>query len=480
MERLHSHKLLLWWSVSWGIGIMALAPVVNYFTPFLSSSYANQWTPDIYWRLVMYWHGGIFIPWVTTLAVLVCMAFKLDEMPGKAGKLVKESVFVGGYFAVPIAGIAGLFNVYDQFAAGIPLWSQIFAFLIADEIAISLIIAMFFNAMGSGKGFFKMGMPYYTVMLGIIGAGFSVVMGHVGGWITWFGPSPALFNNYINATTYPVLGYYNSTSVIYFTQGVVGGHSHLMLVSLMAGVVGLVGSTLGYYGSWSRTQKAIARFGFGIMTIALITAIWIYLVSGISNFAIPSYLVSGPNGVAGDDLVTGMVGLGAVFVLVGLVAYARKGATSEGKSMLRDPLVLSLISAWVLIYLVIPVAGFYINFNEVYFKGAGLSFDQVFSRFHQDFGFFLLPALVTLVLALNSLGISGSSRKQVGYLLLLGEAVAFVSGEAYTFLTASTVALYLGVFGGLLIGVGVLISARYLMVIARTAPPAAPSPIGQS
>jgi hypothetical protein len=50
---------------------------------------------------------------------------------------------------------------------------------------------------------------------------------------------------------------------------------------------------------------------------------------------------------------------------------------------------------------VIPVTGFYINFNEGFFQGAGVTFDDAFTRFHQDFGFFLLPALVTLVLALT-------------------------------------------------------------------------------
>jgi hypothetical protein len=242
----------------------------------------------------------------------------------------------------------------------------------------------------------------------------------------------------------------------------VGGHSHLMLVSLMAGVVGLVGSSLGYYAVWSKTQRAVSRFGYGVMIVALLMAIWIYIVSGISNFAIPSYFVSGLNGVAGDDMITGTVGLGAFFVLIGLVLFARKKNTG-GMITLRDPLLLSLVTAWVLIYLVIPVTGFLINFNENYFKGAGLSFDQVFTRYHQDFGFFLLPALVTLVLALNSFGISGGTRRSVGYLLLGGEVITFAFGEAYALVTANMLALYLAGLGGILMGLGVLVGLRYMM-----------------
>ncbi len=446
--------------------MMAFAPVVNYLTPFLNPSYANQWTPDIYWRLVMYWHGGIFIPWIMVLAVLVCMTFKLDDMPGASGKLIKESIFIGGFVAVPMAGIAGLFDVYDHFALGIPLWTQILAFILADEIAIALIIAMVNLPRISGRGYARMGLPYYTILLGVAGAGFAVVMGHMGGWISWFGPSPPLFNQYINATMYPVLNYYNDTAIVTFTQNAVGGHSHLMLASLMAGVVGLVGSSFGYYDKWSKGERAVARFGFLVMIFALLTAIWVYVVSGVGNFAIPSFFVSGPdgvNGVAGDDMVTGVVGLGAVFVLIGLVMYARKNSTAEGKPLLKDPLTLSLVIAWIFIYLVIPVTGFYINFNEAYFKGTGLNFDEAFSRFHQDFGFFLLPTLVTFVLALNRFGISGRIRRSIGYLLLAGEVLAFVFGELYSLVTTTSIALYLGVFGGVLIGAGILLGARYLM-----------------
>ena len=51
-------KFLVWWSIIWALIIGILAPVVNYFTPFLNSDYNNMWTPDIFWRLDLYWHGA--------------------------------------------------------------------------------------------------------------------------------------------------------------------------------------------------------------------------------------------------------------------------------------------------------------------------------------------------------------------------------------------------------------------------------------
>jgi hypothetical protein len=444
---------------------MALSPLVNYFTPLLDPTYANVWTPDIFWRLVLYWHGGIFIPWITALAVVACMKFKLNAMPGIAGRLIKESVFVGGFIAVPLAGIAGIFDVYDRFLLGIPLWAQITAFMIGDEMAIALIVAMLVYPAVYGGGYRHVGMPYYTVFLGVVGALTSAVMGHVGGWISWFGPSPPIVAQYVNATMFPVTGYYNSTAVIMFTQGVVGSHSHLMLVALMAGVVALVAVSFGYYETWSRGAKAVAGFGFAVMILSLLTGIWMYVVSGLGNYAIPTFFVSGPggiNGIAADDLVTGMVGFGTVFVLVGLLAHSRGALTGEGTPLFRDPLFLSMVGGWLIIYLVIPITGYYIEMHHDFFFANGISFDDAFNRFHQDLGFYVMPALVTLILALDSYGISGRIRRYSGFLLLAGMTIAFVFGETYTLVALSTAFLYTALFGGFLIGLGAFVGAVFL------------------
>jgi hypothetical protein len=475
-SRLHNTRLILWWSVAWAIGTFALAPLVNYVTPFLNPGYANVWTPDIYWRLVMYWHGAIFIPWVTVLAVLVTSRFKLDQMAGLPGRLVRESVFVGGFFAVPIAGVAGIFDVYDNFAMGIPLWTQIFAFLIADEMAIALVVAMMAFPRGHG-GYLRAGMPYYTVIAGVVGAFAAAMMGHVGGYVTWFGPNPGVVNQYINSTMYPVLGFSNDTSVIAFTENAVGSHSHLMLISLMAGVVALVAITYGYYENWGRGSRRVAAFGFSVMIAALLIALWMYVVSGVGNYQISSFFVNGANGVAGDDMTTGTVGLGAVFVLAGLLSHSRGSLTSEGRPLFRDPLFLAVVAAWVTIYLVIPVTGFYINFNENFYQFAGTNFDEVFTRFHQDFGFFLLPSLVTLLLTMQTFGVSARVRKYVGYLCVGGISMAFVFGETYTLYASAYTTPYVGqvytvlpladlfldlaVLGGALIAAGCIFAALY-------------------
>jgi hypothetical protein len=458
--RIHDSRFILWWSIAWAIGTMALAPIVNFITPLLNPSYANAWTPDVYWRLVLYWHGMIFIPWITILAVVTVMKFNLFDTRGLPGRLVRESIYIGGFLAVPIAGVAGIFDVYDRFALGIPLWAQIGAFLIGDEMALALLAALLVYPRLHG-GYRKAGLPYFTVFTGVFSALVAALMGHMGGWITWFGPSPQIFNQYINSTMYPVLNYYNSTAVITFTEDVVGSHSHLMLISLMAGVVALVAIAFGYE-NWSKNTKRVAGFGFAVMIVSLLTSIWIYVVSGVGNYAIPTFFVSGANGIAGDDLVTGAVGVGAFFVLLGLLAHSRRGVSSEGRPLFKDPFFLTVIAGWLIIYLVIPITGYYIELNELFYQASGLTFDTAFTRFHQDFAFFLLPALITLILALDAYRISGKSRRYSGYLLLAGVAIAYVFGELYSMVALNGAILGAAIFGGFLIGLGGLIGAIYL------------------
>ena len=195
----------------------------------------------------------------------------------------------------------------------------------------------------------------------------------------------------------------------------------------------------------------------------------------MGNYQIPSFFVNGANGVAGDDMTTGVVGLGAVFVLAALLAHARGSFTAGGTPLLRDPLFISVVVAWVTIYLVIPITGFYINFNENFFKFAGINFDDAFNRFHQDFGFYLLPSFVTLLLGLQTFGIAGRARKYVGYLSVSGISMAFVFGEIYTLGAAGYTTPYVGqvytavplaslfldlaVLGGALIALGGLVAA---------------------
>jgi hypothetical protein len=463
-------KFLVWWSIIWALIIGILAPVVNYLTPLLNPAYNNMWTPDIFWRLDLYWHGA-FIPWMLALAALALTVLGLDSMRGRIGTHLRHMLLIGGLFGVPLAAIGAIFNVYNTFAFGIPMWTQVVSIGIGGETVFFLIISLLIYPRESRKGYGQVGFPYYVVLLCAIGIILAALMGDVSGWITWFGPWPSIFPQYINSTMYPVLGFYNSTAVVTWTEDMVTSHSHLMLPSVMASIVALTPAVYGY-AKWEKREKALSTIGFVIMVVGLVLSVWIYLVSGVGNYFIPTLFQSGPNGINGlamDDMMTGIVGLGAAFVLVALVSYARKGKTADGTVLVKDYMFLSIIAAWVFIYLLIPVTGYYIEFNQSFYSAAGLGFDAAFTRFHQDFAFFMLPALVTSILIFDVFGISGKTRRTVGLLYLVGTSITLVFGWVYAMVTLDMVFLYISAFGGMLIGLGALIGAEFLRKSGKAA-----------
>jgi len=65
-----------------------------------------------------------------------------------------------------------------------------------------------------------------------------------------------------------------------------------------------------------------------------------------------------------NDAITGIIGWGALLVMIALIWQAR------GKGMLRDSLFISMITGWILIYLTIPVTGYWIEFHETFYGAA--------------------------------------------------------------------------------------------------------------
>lgn len=467
-------KFVCLWSIVWAVGMAALSVIANYLTPFLDPSVNNQWTPDIFYRLNVYFHGGIFLPLITALAALVYIVFKLDLLGGIWGKLLKIFILAGA-ITIPIGAIGGLFDLSESSFFGIPSMISDLAFFIATIMAVLLIIAMIIYPRASGRGYDKVGTPYYIVLFSVIGALIAGSFAYLASYIMVFGPSPPFVAQYINSTMYPSLGFYNDTAVITFTEGVITSHSHLMLPMVMAGIVGLIPAVYGYQ-SWSGGKKFLSALGLIIMSFGMVISIWIYLLAGLGNFSPPTLFASGPglvNGIAADDVATGIIGFGALLVLIGLLL---KGGTSGKERTLKDMLFVSLLLAFVLVFLTIPVLGYFIEFNNSYYLFAGVSFMEAYTRFHQDFGFFLLPALVVTVLIFEVFGISGKIRERVGYLYVSGEIIAFIFGVLYSMVTLSPVYLDIALFGVVLIALGALVGV--VDSLRRTS--AGVPPVGQT
>ena len=152
-------KFVIWWSIIWALVIGFLAPIVNNFTPLLDADYNNAWTPDIFWRLVLYYHGA-FIPWMIALAALALVVLGLDSLKGKLGTHLKHMVLIGGFFAAPLAAVGAIFNVYNTFAYGIPVWTQVVSIGIGGETVFFLIVALLNYLKTSPEGYRHIGLPH--------------------------------------------------------------------------------------------------------------------------------------------------------------------------------------------------------------------------------------------------------------------------------------------------------------------------------
>lgn len=135
------------------------------------------------------------------------------------------------------------------------------------------------------------------------------------------------------------------------------------------------------------------------------------------------------NGVAADDLVTGLAMVG------GLVALA--GSLFARVTRPVWPLVAAAWS-WLLSIGLVAATGYWIELHETHFgagdpRAAGASADAVFTWFHQDMGLFLLP-LVTAVMLATAYLVSPGRQAVVAFGAIVGSSVLFVGGMVYVFM----------------------------------------------
>ncbi|EQD51786.1 hypothetical protein B1B_10877, partial [mine drainage metagenome] len=92
------------------------------------------------------------------------------------------------------------------------------------------------------------------------------------------------------------------------------GHSYGMLPAFMGGIVILAAEAFGY-SKLAGTRKQVARVGVAVMLAGVALYSGIYVISGIGSYSIPAWFPFGPGGVNGlamDDTMTGLVGIGAL------------------------------------------------------------------------------------------------------------------------------------------------------------------------
>lgn len=396
------------------IGWLVLFAVISVFVanPFQSETSAGA-TPD--YARVMFLHG-LLIGMVGLMALLTCRVICLHS------KHVRVWIAGGVMVATVLAAVGG---IWDRTIPGseVPMWTQIIGFFALDEILVLLMAGMVAE--------WRRGLPI-TRTLPFVAAFFAsaamllaALMGHLAGWIMEFGNFPTFLGNFAHFAGF--------ASVSDWAGALVGSHSHEMAVGAMALTIALVTQQFGH-GIRRQSARVLANAGIVLVTIGTIVMAGIYITAAVSAWTPPAWFVNGAggaNGIASDDVITGILVMGGgLLVIAGFLA---------GGTLIRRPARLAAAWAWVLSFATVVVAGYAIEMNEIYFgagdpHAAGAAKDAVFTWLHQDIGLFLLPAIVLIMLA-SELLIDRKHLGWIGWTMTIGTTILFVGSMIYVFVT---------------------------------------------
>jgi hypothetical protein len=289
-----------------------------------------------------------------------------------------------------------------------------------------------------------MGVGYWLTLAAIGSAFVAGVLGFFNLWVRALGPS--FFAGYISWLGLDKQGFLDAT---------LDPHSHMMALAIMGGIVGVAAVRFGILDGASSLRRTVARTGGLVTLIGILATTLVLGAVALLNFTPPTLFASGPdgiNGMAGDDAVMSIIGVGAMLILLAIVAE---------RHVWRDPLRLTILGTWVAAMLVNVVQGFYIELHQDQFTAALSANDASFKIAQPMTGIFLLTSLSLVLLLVDVYGIEGQARRiatWTGALSLLG---ALVGTTLWTFADPANNGLSFGIYaaGTILAYVAVLAGA---------------------
>ncbi|MGZ6372197.1 MAG: hypothetical protein ACXWL8_02250 [Candidatus Limnocylindria bacterium] len=404
----HLMFFVIGWLVLFSLGSVLIS------NPFQAEPSASV-APD-YWR-VMYLHG-MLIGMVGLLALLTCSVLQLRS------RHTRLWIVGGVLFATMLTAIGGIWDRQIP-GAEIPMWTQIAGFFALDEILIVLLVGML-GEWRRGTPISR-GLPFWAAFLGAGSMLVAALMGHLAGWIMEFGAFPTVIGDYARGI---------GMSVTDWSGSLVGSHSHEMALAVMVLTLAIASQQFGF-GLLHGVARLIGRFALGVVALGTVAMTVMYVVMGFTAWAPPALFTSadGVNGIAADDVVTGVLVLGAG--LLAMLAFAL-AAGDRRTALFAHPTRLATIWAWVLSFATVVVAGFAIELNTAHFGAGdpaapGAANDAVFTWFHQDIALFLLPAMMLVMLVVERL-VAARHRGPIALMVLVGTSVTFVCGLVFVFI----------------------------------------------
>jgi hypothetical protein len=430
-----THRRLTLFVIGWLVLFALLSVFVS--NPFQSEVNASA-TPD--YAKVMFLHG-LLIGMVGLMALLTCQIMRLRS------KHVRLWIAGGVVVATILAAVGG---IWDKTIPGseVPMWTQIFGFFALDEILLLLVIGLIVE-WHRGLPIART-LPYLAAILASASMLIAALMGHLAGWIMEFGNFPTLIGDFSRFAGY--------ASIDDFTGALVGSHSHQMAVGVMALIIALVTQQFGQ-GIHTKASRILANTGMSMVILGTVGMTVMYVWSALANWSPPAMFESGPNGIASDDIVTGVLVMGGgVLVLLAFLL---------GGTLIRKPTRLAAAWSWFLSFATVVVAGYAIEMNSAFFgagdqSAAGAANDAVFTWLHQDIGLFLLPAIVLVMLAAELLIDRSKPLSWIGISTIAGITILFGGSLIYVFVTPSlsspSPGYIISTLGLLIVGIALLIT----------------------
>jgi hypothetical protein len=398
------------------LGWMLLFGVISAFisNPFQSEPSATA-SPN-YWH-VMFLHG-LLIGMVALGGLLACQVFELSS------RHVRVCIALGALAATIPAAIGGIF---DKGVPGyeVPMWIQIAGFFALDEILLALLIGFVLEYRRRGPA--SRALPFLGAALASASLLVAAVMGHIAGWLLEFGLKPGILRSFAKS-----IGYTRASD---WSTALVGSHSHQMAVASMALIVTLLARQFGYE-NLAGAPRRLARLGLIMVPVGVVAMSYVYVRAGFSTWTPPTWFTShgGTDGIASDDVITGVLVMGGGLLALGSFALVAAGKLG---SVRRLPVRAAALWSWTLSFATVAIAGYSIELDETYFGAGdphtkGAAKDAVFTWLHQDLGLFLLPTLALVTVLVERL-IAPRHHSPIGLALIAGTSIGFIGSVVYVF-----------------------------------------------
>lgn len=392
------------------LGWLALFAIVSVFVSNPFQSEANAASGPNYAH-VMFLHG-LLIGMVGLMALLTLQVFSIRAQH------IRLLIAGGAVAATVLASIGG---IWDKTIPGseVPMWTQILGFFALDEILLLLIVSLLLEwRRGSAV---TRSVTFIAGALAAFAMAVAAVMGHLAGWLMEFGYMPGVLGNFARW-----LGF---GKIDDFTGALVGSHSHEMAVGAMALVAVLLAQQFGY-ATLTGVPRIVSRIGLGMVAVGTVIMTGLYVAMAFTIWSVPTLFESSNGGIAGDDIVTGILVMGGGLVL----------GTAFIASLGRPVSRLAAVWAWLISFATVVVAGYAIELNTNYFgagdpSASGAANDAVFTWMHQDIGLFLLPTLVIVMLVVERLVSSFRVLPAlIGIVAMVGSTILFCGAMVWSFI----------------------------------------------